>query len=374
MENILIDYSQIPINRTGVGIYAYNLIDQILKIDNNNKYFILVQNDDSSLEKYASKNVHLLYVNHKLWRIFILRFFLEQFFIPLLLVKKNISIIHSLHYSFPLFKFKAKRIVTIHDMTFFLFPGVHVRLKTWYFRTFIWLASKMEMQIICVSESTLNDLIRIIKLDKTKCFVIPLGKSDIFNSNYSVREIEDLKEKYNIKNDYLLFIGTIEPRKNIERLIRVFNEFLKLNYNYSLVIVGKKGWFFDEIFRLIELFNIKDKIIFTGFVLEEEKPILLNGCKIFIYPSLYEGFGVPVLEALSCGIPSITSNRSSMPEVAGDAAILVDPENESDILKAICLLLSDVNLYNLLKKRSIIQSKKFSWEKTASETLKLYKS
>ena len=374
MQNVLIDYTQIPLKRMGVGLYAYNLLSQISTIDKHNTYYILTQNDDPALEQFASGNFHVLYVNHKFFRFFVLRFLLEQFYIPYLIVKKKINIVHSLHYSFPLIRFKAKRVVTIHDMTFFLIPEVHVRLKRIYFRTFIWLAALMRNRIICVSESTRNDLISITKIDKEKCSVIPLGKSGIFNTNYSLSEINEVKEKYNIKNDYLLFIGTIEPRKNIATLIKVFNEFLKLNCKYSLVIVGKKGWYYDEIFRLINDYNISDKIIFTGFVSEEETPVLLNGCKIFIYPSLYEGFGIPVLEALSCGIPTITSNISSMPEVAGDAAILVDPENEIEILKAINLLLSDINLYNLLKQKSILQSKKFSWENTALETLKLYKS
>lgn len=373
MPNLLIDYTQIPIKRVGVGVYAFNLIDYILKIDSFNTYYILIQDDDKSLEKVAKKNVHLIYVNHSIFRIFILRLFLEQFYIPFLIIKKNISLIHSLHYSFPLICFQAKRIVTIHDMTFFLLPVVHIRLKTAYFRTFIWLAAKMKNHIICVSESTMNDLIKITKLEQTKCCVIHLGKSDIYNPNYSIKEVEIVKDKYNIRGDYLLFIGTIEPRKNIERLIKVYSTFLNTNSNYSLVIVGKKGWFFDNVFQLIEKYKISDKIIFTGFVLEEEKPMLLNGCKIFIYPSLYEGFGIPVLEALSCGIPTITSNKSSMPEVAGEAALLVDPESEDDILNAICLLLSDELLFNALKQRSILQAKNFSWEKMAFETLRLYK-
>lgn len=374
MQNVLVDYTQIPLKRMGVGIYAYNLLGQISAIDKHNTYYILTQNDDPALEQFVSGNFHILYVNHKFFRNFVLRYLLEQIYIPYLIIKKKINLVHSLHYSFPLIRFKAKRVVTIHDMTFFLIPVVHVRFKRFYFRTFIRLAALMKNRIICVSESTRNDLISITKIDKEKCSVIPLGKSGFFNPNYSLSEINVVKEKYNIKNDYFLFIGTIEPRKNIATLIKVFNEFLKLNCEYSLVIAGKKGWYFDEIFRLIDRYNISDKIIFTGYVSEEETPILLNGCKIFIYPSLYEGFGIPVLEALSCGIPTITGNISSMPEVAGDAAILVDPENENEILNAINSLLTDTNLYNSLKQKSILQSERFSWEKTALETLKLYKS
>lgn len=370
--NVLIDYSQIPIQKVGVGVYAYNLIKQVSVLDNTNKYFVLIQDDDDTLELFSNEFIHLIKVNHKIFRHFFLRFLLEQLYIPYLVIRKKISKVHSLHYSFPLLRFNAKRVVTIHDLTFFLMPEVHLRFKRLYFRTFIKLARFLDCEIICVSHSTKRDLIKITKVSSERCTIIPLGKSDIFHNRYSINEIRITKKKYKIEENYFLFIGTIEPRKNIITLIKAFYEFNKLFTNYSLVIVGKKGWYYEEIFKLIDQLCIREKIIFTGFVFEEEKPLLLNGSQAFIYPSLYEGFGIPILEAMACGTPVITANLSSMPEVAGDAGILINPENSNELFKAMVQVIGNPSVAENMKNAGLIQSDKFSWEKTAKQTITLY--
>ena len=370
---ILIDYSQIPIQKTGVGVYAYNLISAIGKTCIGNKYYILVQDDDKSLDDLHNINLELIKIKSRWFRLFFLRCLLEQIYIPYLAVKYQIDVVHSLHYSFPVFV-PSKKIVTIPDMTFYKYPGVHLSSKVYYFKFFIWLSSLIADALICISEATKKDYISYFKYRRDKIYTVYLGVSDSYKKAPAREKIKSVKNMYNIKGEYLLFIGTIEPRKNIKNLILAYKHLLHNGFNYKLVIVGKKGWYYQDIFNLIEKQNRDNKIILTGFIQEDEKKSLIDGAKLFIYPSIYEGFGIPVLEALACGIPTITSYVSSLPEVAGDAAILINPESVDELFDAIRLLLTDENIYNDLKTKSRIQAAKFDWRLTAIQTINIYES
>lgn len=370
---ILIDFTQIPVKKTGIGVYALNLIEEIQKLDKENYYYVLLQNDEKVFDSIQSSKLKIIRVKAIIFRKLFLRFLLEQIYIPYLTLRYKIDITHSLHYSFPLFSF-SKKIVTIPDLTFFKFPQYHILFKRYYFKTFIYLASVFADKIITISQSSLNDLIENLNIKRTKIKVIYLGVNSHFKPQINNDKITIIKNKYKINQDYILFLGTIEPRKNIINLIKAFDKFAKESTNYKLVIAGKLGWYYADIFQLINELSINEKVIFTGFIQEEDKPFLIAGAKIFIYPSIYEGFGIPVLEALSCGIPTITSNVSSLPEVAGDSALLINPLKIEDIFESMKKLLIDTPLYERLKTKSIEQAKKFSWENTALETIKAYNS
>ncbi len=370
---ILIDYTQIPVERAGVGNYAYNLINELSSVDLINQYFILIQDDDNSFSNIANNKFTFLKINHSLFRKLFFRFLLEQLFIPFLIIFYRINIIHSLHYSFPVLRLNAKRIVMIHDMTFFLFPKMHQIFKRFYFRFFIKLATLLKSRIICISKSTLYDLIKITGVKKEKCSVVYLGKSDQYKPNIDKKKLNEVKKKFNITGDYILFIGTIEPRKNIESIIIAHSELINKR-KIKLVIAGKMGWYYAEIFVLINKLGTHDDVIFTGYV-KEEKPYLLSGCSVFIYPSVYEGFGLPVLEAMASGVPVITSNISSMPEITGQSALLLnDPKDINEIVKCIELILKDKKMAGHLIKSGIKQASQFTWNQTAIETLKIYNS
>jgi glycosyltransferase involved in cell wall biosynthesis len=370
---ILIDYTQIPLERLGVGNYAYNLILELSTIDKVNKYFVIIQNDENSFNNIGNKNFSFIKVSHFLFRKLLFRFLLEQIYIPALVLKHKINIIHSLHYSFPLIRFKAKRIVNVYDLTFFLFPELHQIFKRYYFRLFIKAAVFFNNRILCISKSGFNDLHAVTGIKHGKCSVVYLGKPDMYRPNPGQDQIKKVKNKYNINGEYLLFIGTIEPRKNIESLIKAFSKIEK-KIKINLVIAGKKGWYYSNVFELVNNLKLSKKVIFTGYVKEEEKPLLINGCKIFIYPSLYEGFGLPVLEAMACGVPVITSNISSMPEIAGDAALLLNnPKDINEIVSGIEYLSGNKKELKKLRLSSIKQSAKFTCQRTAKETLSIYK-
>lgn len=364
---VLVDLTQIPIQKVGVGVYAQETFSVINK---NAEMFFLLQDDDNELYNKLFDKGRVILIKSKFFRVFILRFLLEQIFIPLICYKYKIDVLHSLHYSFPLFIYKVKRVVTIHDLTFFIYPDVHTFIKRLYFKFFIKKACKYVDFLICVSESTKNDLNKYVK-DISACVqVVPLSCS--LKIDFSELEKESIKKNFNIKDKYILFIGTLEPRKNILNLIKAFHIFLSSNKEFTLVVIGKKGWFYESIFKLVEELNISDKVIFTGFVTTNEKYAILSDAYVFIYPSIYEGFGLPVLESINYEIPTITSNLSSLPEVAGNAAFYINPHVTEDIKNALELVCRDMDLRNRLIINSRLQKNKFSWNKTAISTYSIY--
>lgn len=366
--NILIDLTQIPKQKVGVGVYAVETFKRVSE-STIYKYYFLIQDDDEDMVViFEHKNV--IKVKSRVCRNFFFRFFFEQFFIPYICRKYRIDILHSLHYSFPLFTSKhLKKVVTIHDLTFFIYPHLHTVIKRYYFRFFTQLACKYADSIICVSNSTKNDLFKYVKNVNAEISVIPLAANlPIIDQQI----VQDVKEKFGVKDQYLLFIGTLEPRKNITTLIQAYSNSCAVKKHYQLVIVGKKGWYYHEIFDLLKQLKLDEKVILTGFVSSTEKFALLSSATLFVYPSIYEGFGLPVLEALGYGLPVITSNISSLPEVAGEAAILINPSSVSDLTYAIELCLSDRFSIDSLKEKAGKQFEKFSWENTALETEKIY--
>lgn len=370
--NVLIDFSQIPIQKVGVGVYGLNLVLNI-KPETGLHYYILVQDDDSSLDSCESSAVTLIRVNSVKFRKLVNRLILEQIYIPYLVYKYKIDVVHSLHYSFPIMA-SARKIVTVCDMIFFKYPELHLKSKVLYFRFFIWLTTFLAAKVICISKSTEQDYLAHFKASPRLTTVVELGKDQTYRPDIDQREVKLVLKKYEISGDYILFIGTIEPRKNISNLILAFARVVAGGSPLYLVIVGKKGWHYESVFSLVKELHLEGKVIFTGFVEESEKPALLVGARMFVYPSYYEGFGIPVLESLACGTPTITSNLSSMPEVASDAAVLVDPGSIVDIHAALSKLYSDEELCEDLRKRGLIQAAKFSWLTTAEKTIAVYKS
>lgn len=370
---ILIDFTQIPLQKVGVGVYAMSLLKEISKIESDASYYVLVLEDDNEvIELLAGSNkFEIIFVN-KSFRNFLLRFWLEQLYIPFLMLKFKINVLHSLHYSFPLMPMKVKKVVTLHDMTFFLYPEFHKEIKTHFFRIFIKLSLKFTDKIICVSKSTRADVINYFKIEgdlQEKLTAIPLG-SDFKVDDFDKNNVDVLKT-YNLETKgYFLFVGTIEPRKNLKSIIEAYS--MLDDRSLDLVIVGKKGWYYDDIFEMVNKLNLENKIVFTGFITETKKKVLIYNSCFFIYPSFYEGFGIPILEAMSFGIPCITSNISSMPEVAGDTAILIDPHNVKEIHDAMFLLMNDIDKRMFLGEKSIEQAKKFTWQEMTSKTVEVY--
>jgi glycosyltransferase involved in cell wall biosynthesis len=314
----------------------------------------------------------MITVPARIFRLVPLRFLLEQLFIPFLLVKHRVSVIHSLHYSFPLLHPGVKQVVTLHDMTSFTMPEVHLPLKAIYYRAFIRAAVRFADKLIFVSHSAQQDCAAMFRLRKQTSRVIHLGKTDIFMVSSNPTISDRVRCRYNIPPMFLLYVGTIEPRKNLVRLVSAFASIANIHKGCVLVIAGMKGWMYDDLFEKVRQLDLQSRVIFTGFISEEDKLALIQAATVFAYPSLYEGFGIPVLEAMACGIPTVTSNISSLPEIVGNAALLVDPTSVEEIAVALDRLLSDTDLREDLGRRSILQAALFTWEKTAKLTRDIY--
>jgi glycosyltransferase involved in cell wall biosynthesis len=369
---VLIDATQIPLNKSGVGNYAVHLIREIARVENNDTFFVLVQSDENCFDDLASGHFHRIPVRNRIFRKLVFRFFLEQFFIPIFMFARRIDLVHSLHYSFPLITLGRKKAVTVPDMTFFLMPENHTVIKRLYFRAFIALAAVFADKVIAISENTRRDFLKRFHAEEDDVAAIPLGRPDTSMLGDGIQAPFNVHQKFGLMGEYLLFIGTLEPRKNLKTLILAYHRLHVEKPLCPLVVVGGKGWGYMETFQLVSRLGLKEKVLFTGFVDEVEKFQLLRRATVFVYPSFYEGFGIPVLEALAFGVPTITSNVSSMPEVAGEAALLVDPHNVSELAGALKKLLENRWLRQELSSKGIEQAKKFSWQATAKDTVAVY--
>jgi glycosyltransferase involved in cell wall biosynthesis len=261
----------------------------------------------------------------------------------------------------------------MHDMTAYLLPHMHTRAKGAYMRFFIRRAIERADRLIFVSASALNDCRQWFGLPLSNALVVHHGKSDAFRPEGAPGESAAVRARYNLPEQYLLYLGTLEPRKNVPLLLRAFAELARRHPEARLVIAGKKGWHFDEIFDTARSLNLAEQVLFTGYIDEADKPALMRGASLFVYPSLHEGFGIPVLEAMAPGVPTIAGNRTSIPEIAGDGAVLINPESLAELSNALELLYSDPAARVRLAAKGLEQAARFSWRKTAEETAALYR-
>jgi glycosyltransferase involved in cell wall biosynthesis len=294
-------------------------------------------------------------------------------------LQDNFDIYHSFFHALPP-KDKTSnitRLITIHDMIPLLQPNSFDNSISQYFPKIINSIDRDQDWVICVSESTKNDFCNIAKMPSERVFVTPLAASNNFYMQTDVDKIQSVRKKYGIPNGkYILALSTLEPRKNTAHLIKCFYQMIeeeKINDVY-LVLVGSQGWLYDNIFQTAESKpNLRERVIFTGYLPENELSSIYSGASFFVYPSLYEGFGLPPLEAMQCGTPVIASNTSSLPEVVGDAGILIEPKSEDQLCQAMLHLLTNSTEREKLSKKGLERSQLFSWSQCASDTINIYK-
>lgn len=264
---------------------------------------------------------------------------------------------------------RYKNVITICDVTPLLFPGAHGRMNVWHHRFALPAILKRADRIITISECSKRDIVRVYGIPEEKVRVTLLAADERYRVDSEGAPGESLAK---LPRPYILNVGTLEPRKNLDGLIKAFATAKKMGIPHKLVIAGANGWGESRIAPLLKELDVEASVVFTGFVEEEDLPHLYRRADFFVYPSLYEGFGLPVLEAMACGTPVITSNLSSIPEVAGDAAILVDPKSEAELSSAILKLAGDTSLRLIMRERGLSQSRLFSWERTVRETMTIY--
>jgi len=352
-------------NAAGLGRYVEGLVDHLLPLkERGHDYTLYFHQIDSRLLKWQeqAKQIVLKAPLTNLW---------THATLPLHLLRHPVDVCHFPNFIAPLVA-NCKIVITIHDLNFLLFP------KNFTLRTYLALASQVRMSarksdaIMVDSESTKADVMRLLRVPEEKLNVVYAGIHNRFRPVDDTTAIDGIKSKYHLEH-YVLCVGSLAPQKNLNRLIRAYAKFKqRTNSHYKLVIAGGQAWKYSSIFEEIKQLGITDDVVFTGYVPDEELPVLYSGATAFIYSSLYEGFGFPVLEAMACGTPTITSNVSSMLEVGGKAALFADPYSEDDISNAINRLLEDQVLRQNMVQAGFEQVRKFSFERMAREALHVY--
>jgi glycosyltransferase involved in cell wall biosynthesis len=365
---IAIDAHTVGTKLGGNESYAVNLIEALAEIDSTNQYTIYVTTNEAR-ERFGSR-----------WPNFKVRSTLPHtplIRIPLTLsaeLRKNpVDVLH-VQFTAPPFC-PCPVVVSIHDLSFEHLPQTFNRRSRTQLRLTVRHSARRAARILSLSEHTRRDIIDTYNIAPHRVTAIPLAAPDHFGPVTDNRELQRVRHNYGIDGDYILSVGSIQPRKNLARLVRAY---ASLRGEFSadklpkLVLVGKCAWLYDETLRALEETRVKDVVVLTGYVPESDLPALYSGALCFVYPSYFEGFGLPPLEAMKCGAAVIVGNRTSLPEVAGDAALAVDPFNVEAIASAIRKLVNDWALRRELSVKGQERAREFNWRETARKTLEVY--
>ncbi len=360
-----IDGRALSANKTGIGQYTKSLLSALLECAPEDEFIIFSNKEIDFKQTDNCRTIECGKMKSNFW---------FQTVFPYLLEKHKVDILHSPMFILPLV-LRIPSIITVHDM-------VHeIYRETTKWKNYITLKALLPNSIIRAkfiiadSENTKKDIIKYLHVDPVKIRVIYLGCDKKFNQAKDSNLINKIKKKYQLPEKYILTVGTLEPRKNLERLFEAY-EGLYIRYpemEQKLIVVGAKGWKFGNVFSAVERLHLGEKVIFTDYISDEDLPFFYFGADLFVFPSLYEGFGLPPLEAMACGIPVISSSAASLPEVVGKAAVLFDPYDVEGLSYAMEDILFNDSLKKELIRRGLEQAQKFSWEKGAHETLSLYR-
>jgi glycosyltransferase involved in cell wall biosynthesis len=282
-----------------------------------------------------------------------------------------VDLFHATDYVLPRLS-KIRSVYTLYDLTFLLFPRMHTPLNRWFLTWMVPRSLKAAGAVIVISEHSRRDLLNRYKVDQDRLNVIYLGVNHRFQPA-STGACTAVRSKYHLPGRYLLSVGTLEPRKNFNTLLHVLLRLQKMGINTPLVLAGRKGWRFESFFQQLHRLGLTGQVLLLDYVDEADLPALYSAADLFVFPSLYEGFGLPVLEAMACGTPVVSSNAASLPEVCGEAARLVDPLDVEGWAEAIVSILADPARMEGMRGLGFHQAERFTWEKTAAGTLKVYR-
>jgi len=367
-KTIGIDARMFGYAQTGIGNYIRHLLEYVFENDRVNNYVIFLMPEEFDSFPIPNERIRKVKTSCKWygWR--------EQIIFPFTLYKENLDLMHFTHFNSPIL-YLRKSVTTIHDVTPFFFPGHKMKspLRRLGFRLVFYFSVKKARKIIAVSNSTKNDIVKYFKVNDKKIQVIYEGADAQFRPLEDRSLVENLRKKYALEKPFLFYTGVWRNHKNLIGLIEAFKIAKeKHRLDISLVLGGKEDPFYPEVRETWEKLGLQQDVISVGFIDQKELPVFYNAATAFIIPSFYEGFGLIGLEAMSCGTPVISSNRTSLPEILGDGAVYFDPKNPEDMAEKIHLVFSDKKLYNELKSNGFAQVKKYGWNKMGKETLELY--
>lgn len=365
--------------KTGVEEYTVNLLHNLFGIDQKNEYVLFLNSlrevdfDFAQFEKYPNVSLRRFHIPNKLLNFCF--WYLGWPHVDEMLGGVDLFFMPNLN--FVGLSKKAKFLLTVHDLSFELYPETFsLKRRLWHYFINPQKLCRKAHKVVTVSESTLRDVVGLYKIADEKVQCVYSGASDDFvEIDHNDQRLFAVREKYGLPFNFIFFLGTVEPRKNILAVVKAF-EGLKTSHNpqlekYKLVIAGAKGWKCEHIFQQLRNSCCTDDIIYTNRITNEDKPLVYNLASVFVYPSFFEGFGLPVLEAMKCKVPVIASNASALPEVLGDAGIMVDPDKPNELYTALKEILLDRDLQKMLKEKEWRRAFQFNWRKTALEMLEI---
>ncbi len=363
---IAIDIRESGAGKTGKGWYTFSMVNELLKIDHQNHYILYTDSHKHPFSGYKNATVKVIEATPLKWHFKTLKDLqsekVDLFFAPT-------------SYIIPAFAPKSlKVVITVHDLVAFLFPSTHKAKAVLIERLTLKKALKKAARVFVVSENTRKDLLKRFKYPTDRIFLTPCAPSDYFRTPVSAPDLASFKKKMTLPDNFILAVGTLEPRKNFSTLIKSFVTIKRKYPDYKLLIVGKKGWKYHLIEQTLKKHNLEKDVIFPGYLEDSELQKMYALAKVFVFPSLYEGFGIPPLEAMCSGCPVVSSNVASLPEVVGQGGLLIDPKNALKIADAVCSLLSDEQVRNMMIARGHVQCEKFRWADSAKKALEVFNS
>lgn len=351
----------------GIGTYIRNLVKQLARLDQDTEYVLLARPNDAVSLHTLGENFRAVVETSGHYSL------TEQLKIPLALRRERVELFHAPHYVLP-WLVPCPSVVTIHDCIHLMFPQyLPNRLALRYARTSITSAARRANRILTVSESSKRDILRFVDVDASRIHVIHNAFDERFATDPPESHVVRVRERYQLQNDFVLYAGNVKPHKNLERLIEAFHLVRARGLDHlKLVLIGDEISRYAALRRAVHRHQLHAYVRFLGFVPEETLTVMYRLAAAFVFPSLYEGFGLPPLEAMASGTPVVTSNVSSLPEVAGDAAVLVDPYEPEAIADGMERVLTDQDLRRKLRERGLKRSREFSWESSARRVREIY--
>jgi glycosyltransferase involved in cell wall biosynthesis len=351
----------------GIGTYIRNLLRHLSRLDHATEYVLLCRQEDSEVAATLGENFRSVRQESPAYSL------REQMRIPLDLRRERADLFHAPHYVLPPFT-PCRSVVTIHDCIHLRFPQyLPSRFGYAYARLSLWAATHRADRILTVSEASKRDILRYFRVPEQKIHVIPNAIDERFNQPPAAADIERVKERYQLNDPFVLYAGNIKPHKNLERLIEAFHMFRRPGLEHvKLLIIGDEISKYATLRRAVHRLKLHKHVRFFGFVPHQTLAVLYRLAAVFVFPSLYEGFGLPPLEAMASGAPVITSNVSSLPEVVGDAALLIDPYDSEALADAMRRVLSDDTLRLELRERGLVRARHFSWDRSVRQVHEIY--
>ena len=361
----------------GVSRYIRYLLTELAKRPGQHEYSVFVNGLDvvERLDALTAHHPHITYISSP-WSESqpAARIGWEQFTLPSLIRQKQIAVLHSPVNVLPeRLPHSCAGVVTLHDLAFLHFPDVLTRSKRVYHRIFTLRSIRKASMVIAVSESTKQDAVELVGIPPERVQTVYTCLDTRFAQRLAAETVQAFRQKQGLTEGYLLYLGTLEPRKNIPTLIEAFARLRKIyGRSEKLVLAGGKGWLYDAIFDRVRQLGLASEVIFPGYVADTEQALWYAAADVFVYPSLYEGFGIPVTEALACGTPVVTSNVSSLPEAGFDIALTVDPFDVEAMATAIHTVLTDEALRQKCRTMAPLVAEKFSAQRIVEQTLRVY--